>query len=156
MGPAPTGEGGATPEASPESSGPLSLLKTTMALALWPQTRGVTGSDPAPTPGGTPGATGRGVNAIALTADVDRVALELQLDAPDFARYSVEVEDPALDRVIWRSGRITASADGTPAVSVAVPAALLKTQTYVINLTGYGASGSGEQIGTYAFQIVRR
>jgi hypothetical protein len=85
------------------------------------------------------------------------VALELQLDAPDFVRYSVTLKDLATNRIVWRSDHVTAPAPGdSPVLSVAVPAALLKSQTYHLELTGYSTTGNGESIGSYSFQIVRR
>jgi hypothetical protein len=151
-----------SPSSSPGSESGGSPA-TTLALVLWPQTRGVSGSNPGAGAGagtGAGAATGAGPGAapaVAVPPDVDRVALELQLDAPDFVRYSVTLEDSVTNRIVWRSNRVTAPEAGEPPmVSIAVPANLLKSQAYALELTGYGATGSGEVIGSYAFQIVRR
>jgi hypothetical protein len=148
--------------ASASESGAAGSPVTTLALVLWPQTRGVTGSEPGAGAGaGTGAGAGAGSGgmapAVAVPDGVDRVALELQLDAPDFVRYSVTLKDSATNRIVWRSDRVTAPEPGEPPmVSIAVPASLLKSQAYAIELTGYGATGGGEVIGSYAFQIVRR
>ena len=121
-----------------------------MALVLWPQTRGA---------GGSGAATGAGAAApaVAVPPGVDRVTLELQLETPDFVRYSATLKESATNRVVWHGDRLTAPAPGEPPmVSVAVPANLLTQQAYVLELTGYGATGGGDVIGAYAFQVARR
>lgn len=149
----PSSSSPASPPASPSSS---SSPKSTgspvaaVALVLWPQTRGAGGS-------GTAAGAGAAVPAVAVPAGVDRVTLQLQLETPDFVRYSAALKESATNRIVWRGERLTAPApDEPPMMSVAVPANLLTPQAYVLELTGYGAAGGGDVIGAYAFQVVRR
>ena len=108
------------------------------ALVLLPQTRAL---DPVP--------------VLSLPPDGEHAALELRLDSNEFARYDVELKDPASNQIVWRSGPLVATtSDQAAAVSVLVPVRLLKPQHY--SLTVLGRRGNvAEVIGSYAFQIRR-
>ena len=85
------------------------------------------------------------------------VRFELQLESNDFSRYEVALKDPATNQIVWRSDRTpAASAGDRPTVSIIVPASLLKSQHYTLEVTGYSASGGGQVVGGYTFRIVRR
>jgi hypothetical protein len=152
-----------SPDGAPSAPGSAGSPVTTLALVLWPQTRSATGSNPgAGTGTGTEAGAGSGgpgaaAPAVAVSPEVDHVALELQLESPDFSRYSVTLKEPGTNRIVWRTDRVTAPIAGeAPVLSVAAPANLLKSQTYMLELTGFGPTGGGEVIGSYVFQIVRR
>jgi len=133
-----------SPESSPESAGSPAMV----ALVLWPQTRGV-----------SEGADAGGVTAptVAVPAGVDRVALQLQIESPDFVRYSATLKESATNRIVWRADRLTAPTSAERLmVPVAIPANLLKPGAYVLELTGYGAVGGDDMIGSYVFQVARR
>jgi hypothetical protein len=124
-----------------------------VALVLWPQTRGAGGSGLAASAGAA------ATPAIAVPPGVDHVTLELQLETPDFVRYSAVLKESATNRIVWRGDRLTAPASGAPPMlSVAVPANLLTRRSYVLELIGYSAAGGGDGdvIGAYAFQVARR
>jgi hypothetical protein len=110
----------------------------TIALVLLPQTRAI-----------------GPITTIAIPSGTDRVALELRLESNDFPRYRIGLQDPATNEIVWRSGWTTAkvSADHL-SISVLIPASVLKTQHYSLQLTGGGAAGSDEIVGSYAFRIV--
>jgi hypothetical protein len=111
-----------------------------IALVLLPQTRAI-----GPIP------------ALALAAGADRVAFDLQLETNDFSEYQVGLRDPATNDVIWRSEWIAPRTRAEQqSVSLVIPASLLKAQHYAIELTGRGASGTGQVVGSYAFQIIPR
>ena len=120
----------------PDGTGAASPALTTAALILLPQTRAV---GPIPT--------------LALPEGTGRVAFELRLESNRFPRYQVALKDPGTGRTVWRSGRLTATGD-QPAVSVVVPARLLKPQHYSFELTGQSAAGSAQVVGGYAVRIV--
>jgi hypothetical protein len=97
------------------------------------------------------------VTTLAVPQGVDRIALELRLEPNDFRDYQAVLRDPGTSRVVWRSDRITArTADDVPAVSVIVPASVLKAQHYSLELNGVSAAGGAEVVGTYVFRMVRR
>jgi hypothetical protein len=126
------------------ATGPVDRTDTTsgrtIALVLLPQTRAV-----APIP------------VIAITPGASHVAFELRLESNDFPRYQSALKDPASNRIVWRSGPLTATSDGdTPAVVVTVPGRVLKPQHYSLDLSGLRASGGVEIVGSYAVHIVPR
>ena len=84
-----------------------------LALVLRPQTRAA-----AP------------VSVVAVPPGLDVVAFELELEAGDFSQYQVALKDPATNRSLWRSGIVTSVSRRTPAVAVAIPASLLRSQHY--------------------------
>lgn len=97
------------------------------------------------------------VTALAIPAGADRVGLELRLEANDLSRYQVGLRDPAINRIVWRSGWIaSASRAGQPSIVVAIPAGLLKPQHYALDLTGRGTGVGPEVAGSYVFEILPR
>jgi hypothetical protein len=131
-------ESGAATSASIGRAGASAV--SAIALVLLPQTRAI---GPIPT--------------LALSRGADRVAFDLRLETQDFHEYQVGLRDPATNDVIWRSDWTVARTLGDQAsVSLAIPAGLLKSQHYSLELTGRGGSESGQVVGSYAFQIVPR
>jgi hypothetical protein len=109
------------------------------ALVLPPQTRAI---GPVPT--------------VALSPGADGVAFELLLESNDFPRYQVTLNDPATNRIEWRSQPIAAPSNGiAQSIPVIVPARGLKPHHYSLALVGLGASKS-EVVGSYTFQVERR
>jgi hypothetical protein len=104
-----------------------------IAILLLPQTRAV-GQIP----------------TLTVPQGTSHVTFELQLESNRLSRYQAVVKDPASNASVWRSGRLTVmSRNDRPAVSVAVPASVLKAQHYSIELTGDNA----DVVGTYAVRI---
>lgn len=128
--------------AVPVPAGPVPAV----AVVLWPQTRG----------------TDEG--AVAVPAAATRVTLQLQVETLDFARYAATLKESDTGRIVWRGGRISASASGaSPMVPIVVPAHVLKPRAYMLELTGHSAAPGpadaakdGEVIGSYAFQVTRQ
>lgn len=115
-------------------------LLTTAALILSPQTRSIA---TIPTLRVAP----RGVESASL---------KLLLEANPFSTYQVTLKDPGTNAILWRSERLSPSSGREgPSVAVVVPARLLKAQHYSLDLSGIGASGHPELLGSYAFQVIR-
>jgi hypothetical protein len=111
-----------------------------IALVLLPQTRSV-----------GPIAT------IAVPDGANLVALELRLESNGFARYQAALKDPGTNRTVWRRDRIMArGGGGIPTVALSIPASVLNSQHYSLELNGTTASGEAEVAGSYVFQVVRR
>lgn len=109
-----------------------------VTLVLTPQTRG---SAAAP--------------VIAVAAASRTVPLALRVEDARAAPFSVELRDPGSNRIIWRSAPLAAD-HGSPAtlVGVALPAALLKSQHYAIDL--YTTQPGRDFVDSYTFEAVRR
>jgi hypothetical protein len=123
------------PERRPPAQSPVS----TMALVLLPQTRG---SGP--------------LAAIALPPAADQAELQLELESGDFDGYQAVLKDPVNGRSLWRSGKLKAASRGdSKLVTVSLPASVLKTQNYSLDLFGIPRTGAGELLSSYAFRVVR-
>jgi hypothetical protein len=109
------------------------------ALVLLPQTRAV---GPVPT--------------IAVPATATVVTFDLRLEAQDFSRYRVALKDPATGGTVWHSEPLKPGAlNQSPAITVAVPANVLRPQHYSFDLVGL-SSGASDTLAAYTFQIERR
>ena len=148
----PSGGGPVTrPDRAPDSSGssaatsnaPVPLpatAATAIALVLPAQTRAI---GPVPT--------------IAISQGAEHVAFDLLLESNDFPRYQVTLRDPATDRAVWRSGRLSAKVSAAAStITVLLPAALLRPQHYALELEGIRANGGSEVVSSYAFLTMRR
>jgi hypothetical protein len=123
-----------------DAAGSAARNAASVALVLLPQTRAI---GPVPT--------------AALAAGTERVAFELRLESTDFASYQVALKDPAVNRILWRSSWIAATASrGQPSVVVSVPARIMKPQHYALDVAGRGPGGATEMVGTYVFEVVPR
>jgi hypothetical protein len=105
---------------------------------------------PAPTRDG-------GRTPVVVPAGTIRVVFELQLEDSAFPSYSAALKTSASDEVLWRGNAISPTAGrDNQAVPITLPANLLKTGNYILDLSGISASNSAELIGSYAFRLVNR
>jgi hypothetical protein len=96
------------------------------------------------------------VATIALPKNVEQVPFRLRLEPDDFQRYDTALRDSATGQVVWRSGRVGArSGGGDRYLELQVPASLLKSQAYVLELSGRRPDGSAEFVTSYAFRVTR-
>ena len=110
-----------------------------LALVLMPQTRA---SGPLPT--------------VAVSSALTQVDVDLRLESNDFSRYRVDLKDPGSGRTVWGSGDVPArSVRDASFVSIAIPAAVLASQHYLLEVAGLDAAGRVETLASYTFQITR-
>jgi hypothetical protein len=120
------------------SSLPRSQALGTIAVLLAPQTRGVSQ-----------------LRTIPISPLTNRFQVTLRLEAEEFSRYKVALKDPATNRVLWRSEELPAKLeDNSRTVSVTFSAKLLKTQNYILELSGVSDSGVVELISSYPFKAI--
>jgi hypothetical protein len=111
-----------------------------VALVLLPQTRGVTF-----------------VPIIVVPTTSSSVPLTLALEAEGGRSYEVALRDPTTNRTIWRSPSLAPQrVRQTPMVPVSLPAALLKTQHYAIDLFELRSGSAPEFVSSYAFEVTRQ
>jgi hypothetical protein len=127
-------------EETKEAALSATLRTPVIALVLQPQTRAI-----GPLP------------SLTIPAGADRINFRLMLDSSDYPRYRVGLRDPAVNRVTWRSPWLTAQPSAAQAaVQVSVPAAMLKTPHYTLDLMARGVGGAVETVGSYAFEVAAR
>jgi hypothetical protein len=100
----------------------------------------------------------RGVAArplISLRPGIDYVVLQLPLESNEFPAYRALLRDPAMNRIIWRSGPLNAhSSGGAPTVSVGLPTGVLKVGAYSLELAGVAANSRETAVASYPFRVV--
>jgi hypothetical protein len=151
----PTGERGAVPPDRLERDRPSAAASATTAASEPPD-----GKRAAP-PGQIvavvllpPTRAVAAIPTLAIPSDADRTGFELRLESNDFSRYQVGLKNPATNNILWRSDWIPARVSGDQAsVFVVVPANLLGPQHYALELTGRGADGRLEVMGSYTVRI---
>ncbi len=112
----------------------------TASLSLSPPARGPARIPTFPVPAGT-----------------NLAVLLLSLESDDYPAYRAELKDPVTGRTVWRSGDLKAEPAGAArAISIGFRAGLLKSQDYIVELTGMRAGGIPELISTYPFRAVVR
>ncbi len=106
----------------------------------------------------TPQRRGLGkVPTLSMAPETDIVALQLQLESDEFSQYEVAVKSAADNRVLWRSGKLgSVAANGGKIVAASVPASLLSTGHFSVDLTGTTRKGRPELLASYAFRAVVR
>jgi len=91
---------------------------------------------------------------LSLSPGTTRVDLHLDLESNDYPQYQVALKSLRTDQIIWHSGKLKAETKGQrSAVLVSMPAALLKPETYQLELTGSPSSGGHEFVSSYVFRI---
>jgi hypothetical protein len=91
---------------------------------------------------------------LILPLGTSSVALNLEVEATGFPAYQLTLKNLATGEINWRSGRIKASSNGR-ALRVTLPARILKTQSYLLELSAISAIGQSENVGSYTFKVNR-
>jgi hypothetical protein len=89
---------------------------------------------------------------IDVPAGTGIVVLSLGLGSGDEDNYRAQLMSPTTNKVLWHSGLLRPGSDGTY-VSVAVPANVLRSQVYLIQLMHDAANGAPELLATYPFRV---
>lgn len=92
---------------------------------------------------------------IAPRKGVAEVALRLQLEPAEYARFFAALKDVESDRIVWRSADLTPdSSPSDRAVTITLPVTLLRAQRYAVELSGLGAGGANEMLASYPIRVV--
>src|ERR1700677_3408025 len=91
------------------------------------------------------------VPTVKIPAGTGLVVLSLGLGSNDEDSYRAQLMDPATQKVLWHSGVLRPGTDGTY-VSVTVPAPLLRSKMYLLQLMHDGANGGSELLTSYPFR----
>jgi anti-sigma factor RsiW len=108
-----------------------------VAFALTPQMRG-----------------GGQMATFAIPADADYIKLQSELEPNDFALYRAELKAQPGRESVWRSGKLRARADGKT-ITLTLRSAILKAQSYSLEIYGVSPTGASELISSYPFRVVK-
>jgi hypothetical protein len=91
------------------------------------------------------------VPTVKLPAGTGLVVLSLGLGSNNEDSYRAQLMDPATQKVLWHSGVLRPGSDGTY-VSVTVPAPVLQSKMYLLQLMHDAANGGAELLASYPFR----
>lgn len=95
------------------------------------------------------------VSTVSVSRDSGHLALSLRLEENTFPRYQATLRDSATRQTVWRSASIAArSANANEMLAVEVPAALLRSANYTLELTGSRENDVVVFVSSYAFRVV--
>jgi hypothetical protein len=96
------------------------------------------------------------IRTVSIPPETKSVTVALQLEAADYPSYRVVLIDPSTRKNLWRSGNLKAiSRAGRNTVAVSFPANLLKSQNYMLQVSGVPTNGESEIISDYPFKAVK-
>jgi hypothetical protein len=91
------------------------------------------------------------VPTVSVPAGTGLVVLSLGLGSNNEKSYRAQLMDPATQKIFWHSGVLRPGSDGTY-VSVTVPAPLLRSKMYLLQLTHDATNGDSELLASYPFR----
>jgi hypothetical protein len=91
------------------------------------------------------------ITSIALPPNVDAVRLQVPLETARFSTLDADVRDATTNQIVWRGADI--KPDGRT-MAVTIPASLLKSRTYLLELRGLRPGATAEPLAPNAFKVV--
>jgi hypothetical protein len=97
------------------------------------------------------------IKNVTIYPDTDLLVLLLTLESVNHRRFRVTLKDPVTNGVVWSSSELEPVSVGEKkAVSVAIPARLLKQQNYNAEIVGLPQGSMTWIVGDYPFHVVLR
>lgn len=156
---------GATASVSPHSSPDISRPQQTPSSAVTPVPR----TNPSPTPeaqlAGPAVATiilrptlvrdPGGANKVVVSSSVQKVRLQLNLERNDYKAYAIRITTVE-GRLVWQRGSVKShTTNAGTSLSVFLPARLLATDDYLVEVSGVSDAGPPESLANYFFSVAR-
>ncbi len=96
------------------------------------------------------------IQSLSISEAATDVALQLQLESDDYPAYRVVLTSQSSNKNIWQSKSLKPKGKGeSKTLNLKIPAKLLKSQTYSLQVSGISAAGAVEIISDYPFKVVR-
>ena len=91
---------------------------------------------------------------VAVRKDATQVAFRLEVESDAYPRFWAALKDVASGAIAWRSPDVNAESAGANRIAtIVVPAEVLRSQRYVIELTGVAKGGASELLGAYPIRV---
>jgi hypothetical protein len=96
------------------------------------------------------------VPAVSVKSATGYVAVRLDLEPNEYSVYRVELLRQSAREVLWRANNLSSRKhDGDQTVNVRLPAGLLRSESYVLRVSGLSKTGGSELISDYRFRVVK-
>jgi HAMP domain-containing protein len=97
------------------------------------------------------------IKTVKIPGGTQRVSMHLQLDPNRYSIYRAVLLEETTHKALWRSSDLKASGQTeSKVVIVSFPAALLKPQTYTLQVSGVDSNGRSETINDYPFKVINQ
>lgn len=93
-------------------------------------------------------------NTLRIPAEAKLVRLEVEHEDESYQRYRAVLRTVAC-REVWRQTGLRPRRPGTPTVVLVLPARLLRTDDYILSLSGANAGGAFEDVGDFPIRVKR-
>jgi hypothetical protein len=95
------------------------------------------------------------LKTVTVSNQTDYVSVQLVLESDDYKSYRVTLQGS--NQTIWRSGNLKTRKRGeSKTLNIRLPARLVKSQIYSLDVYGITADGNAENISSYTFKSVRK
>jgi hypothetical protein len=94
------------------------------------------------------------LQTLPIPKKTDSISMRLELESDDFPIYLVALKNQADGAILWRSGKIRSNSRNKT-LNTSLPASLLKSQNYSLQVSGIASTGEAEIVGEYSFRVVR-
>ena len=96
------------------------------------------------------------VPAVSVKSATGYTAVGLDLEPNEYSLYRVELLRQSTQEVLWRANNLSSRKhDGDQTVNVRLPAGLLRSESYVLRVSGLSKTGGSELISDYRFRVVK-
>jgi len=103
----------------------------------------------------SPPRRGADEQALEVPSDTAQVLLQVVIESSEYETFWASLQDPASGRILWRSGDLSGAADGgNRIVQVTIPASLLTSGRYSLDVSGNTRAGIFEPVGSYQIRVV--
>lgn len=95
------------------------------------------------------------LKTVSVSNQTDYLSVQLVLESDDYKSYRVALQGN--NQTIWRSGNLKPRKRGeNKTLNIRLPARLVKSQIYTLNVYGVNDNGNEENISSYTFKSVRK
>ena len=94
-------------------------------------------------------------NKVAVPSSIQRVRLQLHLERNDHRSYDVHITTVE-GRLVWRGSIGARTTSGATYLALSLPARLLASGDYIVEVNGVAEPGPPESVASYFFSITRK